>query len=246
MFSSRRELVSWLFFGLFRKSPNGGNAPPPAPRNLADQVKDLTEKLERLREVVNHLTVASPPVGAVQAFAGPWTPDPVREARLGWLLCDGRPLDQVERALRAAYPDLGRIVPDGGILRDLRSVLPAGAKELPNYLGCFLRGADPTASVDPEGKGRLLGAFQADGVKSHAHPVTLGGGAHCHVFEYQPLGKPDNGFGNGACLRYVEVTPATRTTQTDGEHTHSGTTNAEGGPETRPRNRTVHFLIKYR
>ena len=76
------------------------------------------------------------PVGTVIMFHGSTAPD-------GYFACDGRAFNV------AAYPQLAAVL-GGGALPDLR--------------GQFVRGFDPTATVDPDGASRTVGSKQADAV----------------------------------------------------------------------------------
>jgi len=92
---------------------------------------------------------------------------------------------------------------------------------LPDSRGEFLRGLDDARGVDA---GRVLGSWQVDAFKSHAHDVH----------------------------GYALITPGTQTpwynwlaNSTNQMADNSPTTIATGGTETRPRNLAVRFLIKY-
>ncbi len=133
----------------------------------------------------------------------------------GWILCDGRSL------LRTEYPDLFAVI---GVTY--------GAADgthfyIPDYRGLFLRGADEGADADPDRNSRLdrgdgttgdvVGTRQADELKAHTHAYD------------QPFftGSPT---GSGASR--VEGLNA------------GAPTGSTGGNETRPRNVSVHWLIK--
>src|SRR5919199_635074 len=90
--------------------------------------------------VINQLA----PVGTIVAYGGNATTLPP-----GWLLCDRAPFDQTK------YPDLYAALGNTNILPDLR--------------GYFLRGLDPSGSVDPNGSGRKVLSPQGDPFGKHSH-----------------------------------------------------------------------------
>lgn len=95
---------------------------------------------------------------------------------------------------------------------------------LPDMRGCFPRGFDGGRGFDA---GRVFGAYQADELKSHKHTST---------FQYQKANAaPDDNnwsfpaVGDGG-------TPVSRT---------FADVNNTGGTETRPKNMTCIFIVKY-
>lgn len=107
------------------------------------------EDLNALAGLLNASTVIT---GEVRQLAHPNVPS-------GWLSCDGQPIS------RALYPEL---------FTALGVIYGAGdgttTFNLPDYRGQFLRGFDDGAGVD---SGRVLGALQADALKSHTHTGTV-------------------------------------------------------------------------
>lgn len=92
---------------------------------------------------------------------------------------------------------------------------------LPDMRGEFLRGLDDGRGVD---SGRTLGSAQTDDFKSHTHTISNIG--------YGPF--TDGQFDARSQVAY------------GGEmNLGTPTSNASGGTETRPRNRAMHFIIKY-
>lgn len=108
-----------------------------------EQGQAKTEKrVGELQEAISWLSRTSPPVGTVAAFAGEWPPRKGERGRwtekeLGWMLCDGRPLDSTTQS-------------------ELIAVL--GKAKLPDNRGLFLRGVDRGALVDPDSNTRDGGA----------------------------------------------------------------------------------------
>jgi hypothetical protein len=129
------------------------------------------------------------PVGTVVAYMGNAAPD-------GWLLCDGT-----------------------DVPAQCRELIKVIGPKKPNMQGRFLRGLDPTGTVDPDGKTRALGSPQEDELKHHTH--TCDG---------------------------MKIIDAERGMNIDygGKRQLPGVTIGEtGGAETRPKNSAVNFIIKY-
>lgn len=135
---------------------------------LFEEIKNLKAELVKLAESrVNDSRTLVPP-GTIVAYVGDTAPK-------GWLLCDGKTkLDKPEYA-------------------DLKKVLK-GAENVPNYCGYFLRGLDTAATVDPEGKTRVLGVPQLDMIRTHGHGASVsGGGEHVHIRQGKDKGSGGNG-----------------------------------------------------
>ena len=136
----------------------------------------------------NHLPMMATwiPIGAVIAFAGKISPPlqqpltiPVQDQPLystilesqGWMVCDGRELE------RMRYPILFAVL---GTLynreKDLNTIF-----RIPDYRGYFLRMVDMDSGNDPDIDKRILtdtsksidvGSVEQDAVQYHVHPYT--------------------------------------------------------------------------
>jgi phage-related tail fiber protein len=146
---------------------------------------------------------------------------------LGWMLCDGSAISS--QTYPALYAVIGTTYGGNG----------SPNFNLPNLLGMFLRGVDPTGTVDPDGASRqspisgnpavvgpVVGSRQGYQVQDHVHTwwnnfgQISAGGDDINVQLCQNGG--DKGPNQGS----------TPTTNNDG-----------GGAETRPSNVYVYYLI---
>jgi len=166
----------------------------------------------------NGVTIESP-VGSIIAYLGggnSGTNDPP-----GWLICDGRVIS------RTTYSKLFAVI---------STTYGAGngstTFSLPDVRGRFLRGAKRDASSAPENYGDNVGTKQSDAIKSTTATTT---GATIVLGAVN--GVPTGG---GYINSYA--------TNDDGQfydqaHDHSVTIGS--GPETRPYNMSVNWIIKY-
>jgi hypothetical protein len=159
------------------------------------------------------------PVGSIIPWAGP-APNPPK----GWLLCDGNEVS------KAVYSDLFQVI--GTNWGEGSGSDGAEKFRIPDLRGQFLRGWSGSTSNDPDKTSRIaeypggasgnnVGSFQLDEFRSHFHtlltrPVPAGIG-------------PPNFVGRANGGNQEEYKP---------------TTDA-GGSETRPRNASVLYIIKY-
>ncbi len=181
----------------------------------ADQIN---ENFQFLNDRLRELErkYAPAPVGTIFPFAGP--PDKVPE---GWMLCNGQELSRIEYT--ALFEIIGTLWGDGN---------GHSTFNLPDLRGQFLRGADMGAKIDPDASGRKTlrggvvgdraGSYQFDELRSHYH------------YAYVPRDQ----YGSGDDF-------ATTCTDDPDESIFPYITSETGGKETRPKNASVNYIIKY-
>lgn len=139
----------------------------------------------------------------------------------GWMLCDGRTLGTAD------YPELF------AVLGYLYGKANNGDQFLiPDYRGLFLRGFDAGAGMDPQAANRfsptgsavanVVGSLQCDAFQDHTHNYDI----------VSLSGVSQQGTAAG-----VTVTS---------KPTSSPNPPASFGPETRPKNIAVNYIIRYR
>jgi microcystin-dependent protein len=147
--------------------------------------------------------VATVPVGTVSAYAGPVVPN-------GWLLCNGSAVSRTEYA---------------NLMQSIGVAWGAGDNlttfNVPDLRGYFLRGIDPSGTIDSTA--RTLGSIEASNMPNHSHQIEE---SSLHNAAYCP-----GGFGY---VNTAGCTPATF--MSDGPSSISG--------ETRPINVAVYYIIK--
>lgn len=142
----------------------------------------------------------------------------------GWMLCDGRylPVD--------AYPELFAVL---GTLYGEGTNFQQPTFRLPDYRGLFLRGVDAGAGQDPDVKNRKaadgknatstgIGSLQCDALQEHTHD-----------YQAVQLATPAQTGSAGAKTASAQAT---------------GKPNAPArlSSETRPKNISVNYVIRYR
>lgn len=249
---------------------NTGTTPDPAAddrermASLENQIRELSDRLASLASRREAPPFSNPPVGTVVAYAG--EVDANFEELQGWLLCDGRPLSAagtyqyLSLALGTTYGD-GR--DEGGN--------QVGDFNLPDYRGYFLRGVDPSGRVDPgsvipngdrvkPGGGATpyikVGSLQKDDHASHGHGISDPGHGHdiidpghAHPMDWNTNATPGgSAHERSSGLRDPgrPVTLSSKTNITVKEGTSKITIKEAGGRETRPKNVSVNWIIKYR
>lgn len=160
------------------------------------------------------------PVGSILPYAGPANAPPK-----GWLICDGEAVSQ------AKYADLFNVIgtnwgADAGDPTRFR---------LPDLRGEFIRGWSGASDRDPEKNERISrysGGSTGNQVGSYQNDEV---GRHRHELDDARFANPDGtvSFGNKLIVGSADPDPATVQTAN------------HGGPETRPTNAAVLFIIKY-
>lgn len=164
--------------------------------------------------------IKAQPPGTVVAYAGTHIPE-------GWLVCDGS-----GKCIRD-YPLLFDAI--GSIWGDCNAKLDSF--KLPDMRGMFLRGYSGTSGNDPDAIKRIpqhyggaagnnVGTVQYDTLKNHKHNLNNLAG------NYQYTGGP---AGHGRARGDIQF----------GLNNETGYT-PDGGSETRPKNVSVLYIIKYR
>jgi hypothetical protein len=156
------------------------------------------------------------PVGTIISWAGISANPPK-----GWLICNG------ESISRATYADLFEVVSENWGAGDGKTTF-----NLPDLRGEFLRGWDGNSGNDPDAntrvnkypggkKGNFVGTYQDDMFEKHEHNYSLGG---------YWIGRGSN---NTSGYRAADVDLIQRVT------------GSKGGAETRSRNASVLYIIKF-
>jgi microcystin-dependent protein len=193
------------------------------------------------------------PPGAILAYGG-------QDLPMGFLWCNGDPVP------RSKYPELFAAIGTswGYPLEDTSKFC------LPDLQGLFLRGVDPSERRDPDAKkrtasheggntGDVVGTLEEDMFKEHNHKdSTFADQAHQH---WLPIGSAKNQTtiwtsdpekwgtrvvndgGNSVSAFYAPGGPR-RESMSD-RPTKTATITLEGGKETRPKNVSVNYIIKF-
>lgn len=210
--------------------PEVVQAQAPKPKSNAE----LSDAIKKLQDAMAFLSVNSPPVGTVMAFAGDW--DASRETNSGWMLCDGRRIKESDfkELFEALKPDE----------RKYDFSKTDGTFRLPDLRGMFLRGLDVEGKRDPEGAKRFVGSSQDPSIAKHRHHVKLEGGTHEHTVKFTAAVRERND-GDDTDHPGAHNKEFNQKVEGNGAHSHDGFTDVDGGgEETRPMNCAVHYIIK--
>jgi phage-related tail fiber protein len=114
---------------------------------------------------------------------------------------------------------------------------------LPDLRGEFVRGWDDARGVDT---GRVFGSAQGEAIQSHSHTASSNTtGAHTHSITNGNTGSGSPGTATAATQGPTSgAVTSGYTAASNGNHSHTITVNAAGGPETRPRNIAMLYCIK--
>lgn len=171
--------------------------------------------LEQNSGGLKYIDLASPP-GVVVAYAGNTIP-------VGWLLCNGATIKREE--YRRLFDQIREIYGKGDGVSTF---------QLPDYQGRFLRGLDVEGKNVKEEKGRTVGMYQEDAFKTHTHKydtATAKNGPKWPDISQQ--GGQDDGSWRNPTVR-ADTSKAIVEDDKD-----------VNGSETRPKNMTVNWIIKY-
>lgn len=178
-----------------------------------------------------------PPIGSIIAFAGPGTPD-------GYLLCDGHSYSK-----SAPYDSLFAVIGTSWGGDGVTNF------NVPDLRGLFLRGADLGRGQDPDAGSRTpanpgghsgdqVGTFQADALHSHSHDISPNPHQHDYTVRLNEGGVQYASAGGDV---WAMKAPAGDPTRQTAQITLSlsGPTQAATASETRPKNASVQYLIRY-
>ena len=143
-------------------------------------------------------------------------PSEFDRSRSKWAPADARSIegsDLARKAERHGWP-VPRNSRGEPVAIDLRGVFLRGLNRFDSEMGERHEGEG-----DPNGAGRAMGSWQADGLKAHGHPVHAARGSGAGGVSSRKSGPP------GTSGIEVEAGPF-------------------GGAETRPRNVAVYFYVK--
>ena len=179
------------------------------------------------------------PVGTIQAFA-------FNNVPYGWMVCDGRSLYKYE------YSELFHVI-GNNFGNDGNEKF-----KIPDLRGRFIRGWDPSATVDPQR--RHIGTYQEDALQSHDHSfysnrVSLSSsGDHSHTAKATRISIDQGMLSSVKVVQWLSSSgDDTGGTTSNGDHTHelkldgnpiSQANNARTSIETRPKNCALLFCIK--
>jgi hypothetical protein len=195
--------------------------------------------------LIKRVDFGMPPIGSVMAYAGPWNAQ--METQTGWMLCDGRMLK----------PEMH------GQLIKLFNDSKLNAKNAPDYRGYFLRGFDASPFQGPAkvDAARSLGSRQEDTTRlPRTNKFKTGGdhdGQHIHASDVPNAVKHKLAKANkqgtvagGHVMDNTEVAPLTEINLQFGEDVGPGGHGHEimsgGDMETRPKNISVNWIIRFR
>lgn len=155
------------------------------------------------------------------------------------------PLDQ----FRQENGDCWVLMNGAGLSSDAKLNSAYGIAELPDARGLFLRAhddrnsnrQDPSRSADTP-----AGTYVGDEIRSHNHTGTTNtAGDHKHNISSMKQDDLDHdASGPGGQQYWRSNSGGTTDTSSSGSHTHSFTTNDQGGAETRPKSINLYVYIR--
>ena len=206
--------------------------------SIEDRLAQLQEKLEK--EIRDREAAVA---GLSNSFIGSVVAIPyasLADVPKGWHLCDGSAIPQTD---------------------EYKRLCALGLKNFPDYRGVFLRGLDDGAEQDP---GRGLNTFQDSENKAHAHACNEAGnhshgmdqaGNHTHSFNRvgNKRDSVDSGSRRDRFDDECDANPLGNYMNPAGNHTHgihaagnhAHGIQPSGIAESRPKNVSVRYIIKY-
>jgi hypothetical protein len=214
----------------------------PAQRNLQDATNDRVTQLEARFEALSR---AAPPIGTIEAYAGDLDHNPAAEPALegaGWLPCDGRELSISDAKYTNLYKAIGKSWGGG-----------TNTFNIPDLRGLFLRGLDHEIGRDavrgsrkanrPGGNtGDLVGTIEPDEVGPHSHPIDDPG--HGHDIQKGVLADGSGGYGSGGGGGGSDIHDRHSQPIVLNAYTNI-TVQSNSGLETRPKNASVNYIIRF-
>ena len=228
------------------KAPQNTGTDDDSLMNLKDRIAALEAERQSFDSNVSSLSQLSPPIGSVIAFAGEWPPSKPdgskwTELELGWMLCDGDPLEGQD--IQAAKELLGDNVPDlrGLFLRGIDTQRPddqrrdkdgvRAARHVQAFATARPTGNQPFMTELEGGKHKHGGLWHASADDSKI-PRWFHNDRDANFWKANSSWKGDR-------PSLVDMQPMP---DANGGHEHSITRG--GDAETRPLNVSVHWIIK--
>jgi len=203
------------------------------------------------------------PVGTILPYSGELnatTEKALHDA--GWVPCDGRPLRRSDPATgqNTEYAPLFAVIHEtyGAGFEEgvVANAVPPPAKKgdfnVPDCRGRFLRGVDDGSGRDPDRASRApsrlggnagdrIGSVQADELRHHNHGAT--GASQRSIFASVPMGQAEakTGMDGGGMFIDNGASGVSR-----GQESVAVTVNDNGGNETRPKNISVNWIVRYK
>lgn len=260
---SRRDLLSLPLVGALSTQPahaedasaESAAEKKPEPKTVEELLAayaDLLKRLTLIEQGHSHLSRTNPPVGTVVAFAGQWLPKRVKgpvwtEVELGWLLCNGRNWDVVQKSLQKELDELHIDAHADQLLLELRAVL--GNDSLPDYQGRVLVGAGQGKGLSARNLGDPPDGWETHTLTipempTHNHTVTDRG--HEHLIKWGAKIAPGtSSYERSAQVgnELESVTPHTRLAQTGIKIDNSGSNSPHNNMQPF---RVANFIIKFK
>jgi microcystin-dependent protein len=214
-----------------------GNSLVTINNNFESLDKEICDNTNRIDAIESATTGV--PVGAIMPFAAIPT---AQKIPAGWLVCDG----QIVPSSSGSITQLGSVIINAdftNLYNYLGSTYGAPGR-LPDLRGQFIRGWVGIPDDGGIDTGRVFGSSQEDAIKSHSHTgSTSTNGAHSH--RYFAISEFPRGsqYDTGDERDDAKWNP--HFTENAGAHSHSLNINNTGDAETRPKNISLLYCIKF-